>query len=125
MENKGASTRLLKSTLVVLITLFFFSADLGDLVHGTSEITGQVVDSDGIPLEGAIVYLYSDRVLLDKVSSDEAGRFSFDVEGTPLTLYALFDDENTPGYDYVPSRAEVDSQFTDVEMVLHSGFECG
>jgi ABC-type lipoprotein release transport system permease subunit len=121
LENKGASTRLLKSTLVVLITLFFFSADLGDLVHGTSEITGQVVDSNGIPLEGAIVYLYSDRVLLDKVSSDEAGRFSFDVEGIAFTLYALFDDENTPGYDYVPSRAEVDSQSTDVEMVLLSG----
>ncbi|MCK5643824.1 MAG: carboxypeptidase regulatory-like domain-containing protein, partial [Gammaproteobacteria bacterium] len=63
-------------------------------------------DESGTPIEGAQVFVYVGNDFQGKTDSDRDGTFEFEAEpGTTYTLYTTADREETPGYDYIPSRS--------------------
>jgi len=93
--------RLRMSSFTILFTTFFSILTVNTSKGETSQINGYVIDArTGLPIPGASVSLNSERYL----TTDSQGYFSFEVitEGW-YNIYALYDDEDTPGIDYVPS----------------------
>lgn len=50
-------------------------------------ISGTVTDQAEKPITSMVICLYRDSKLIDRISTDEAGRYSADIQaGTPVTL---------------------------------------
>jgi hypothetical protein len=101
--------------LVLLVILF-----TGFLGYSNAEsiINGDVRDESGAPIEGAEVSIYWGNDLQEKVASDRDGAFEFEGEpGNVYTLFTIADREDTPGFDYLPSRSNVShTQFANIVL---------
>jgi hypothetical protein len=65
-----------------------------------------------------MVYLWEGRERVDSRQTGPEGRFEFEVEAdTVYSLYVFADDEEVPGYEYLPSLSEVTVSEGD-EMVI-------
>ncbi len=74
-----------------------------DGVRADRGITGTIMDEDGAPVGGAMVFLWREKAFVAMVESRPSGYFEFDIENVEgHTIYVLADAENTPGVDYLP-----------------------
>jgi hypothetical protein len=74
------------------------------------EIDGYVRGPDGEPLQGARLRLWG-SALEGETTTDHAGYFSLEASTreSDCTLYALYDDPETPGVDLLPEARKVDT----------------
>lgn len=100
----------LKIIFVISFSLIFVWNGLWVDVEAKKEasLTGEVISEDEKPICGAnitIVYLDNRPRFVKRIISDANGRFytSIDREGSYL-IYVTYDDEKTPGVEYVPER---------------------
>jgi hypothetical protein len=115
MPNQGRSRISLLIALVLLVLLF---AGFLGYSNASSIINGEVMDESGDPIEGAEVSIYWGNDLQEKVASDRDGAFEFEGEpGIVYTLFTMADREDTPGFDYLPSRSNIShDQFANIVL---------
>ena len=101
-----------------LILLIVSAVNVGGTARASSVIRGIVQDERGNPLSGSMVYLWEGTVNIDSLLTGPEGRFEFEVEADAVyALYAFADDEEKPGYEYLPSRSEATASGVD-EVVM-------
>jgi hypothetical protein len=101
-----------------MILLILSAINIGGVARASSVIGGVVQDDQGNPLPGSMVYLWEGRERVDSRQTGPEGRFEFEVEAdTVYSLYIFADDEEVPGYEYLPSLSEVTVSEGD-EMVI-------
>jgi len=90
--------------LVILINL----TPALSVSSASTVIQGTVRDESGDPIIGAEIIVYQETHFLGRRTSGPEGGFEFEAEpGTSYTLYAIADLDESPGYDYLPSRLDV------------------
>jgi hypothetical protein len=88
-----------------LVILIILRPGLSGISHAATVIQGTVRDESGNPIIDAEVIVYQENRFLGRRSSGQGGVFEFEAEpGTSYTLYAITDLEESPGFDYLPSR---------------------
>ena len=101
-----------------LILLIVSAVNVGGAARASSVIRGIVQDERGNPLSGSMVYLWEGIVNIDSRLTGPEGRFEFEVEADAVyALYAFADDEEKPGYEYLPSRSDATASGVD-EVVM-------
>ena len=101
-----------------LILLIVSAVNVGGAARASSVIRGIVQDERGNPLSGSMVYLWEGTVNIDSRLTGPEGRFEFEVEADAVyALYAFADDEEKPGYEYLPSRSDATASGVD-EVVM-------
>jgi ABC-type lipoprotein release transport system permease subunit len=120
----------------LIVIMFTLITDSKGIAADYSGIWGIVEDEKGIPLKGVEVLLFRNGYFLDTTLTDESGEFWFtshlvkqtlymyeqvSAQNYSYALYALANVQDTPGFDYIPSRIEGIAPMDKVRIVLAPG----
>jgi ABC-type lipoprotein release transport system permease subunit len=109
------------TSLLALVILIILCTRFSGYSNASFIIEGAVIDESGISIQGAEVFVYVGNDFRGNTNSDLDGTFEFEAElGTIYTLYTIADKEETPGYDYIPSRSQV-SHGQSANIILRPG----
>ena len=86
--------------IICMITPFMIP-----LTNAQTSLKGFVKDESGTPLSGAKVYVWSEKEFVTSSETDSMGFFEFEIDlNRAYNVYAYYDENNTEGSDYLPSK---------------------
>jgi len=101
----------MRTVLLAALQIMLFIAVPLSAKASAATLNGVVLDENGSSIEEADVLVWLGNNLIASGSTGPDGRFEVDVEEEArYAVYVFADDGSTPGVDYLPSRAEVESQ---------------
>jgi len=119
---KSASSRRKTRRKQLLLLMFvglilWISFSTGISVEAATSIRGRVVDSKGLPIQGAEIYVLLEYKIINKTLTGADGFYEIELDpGYNVLFFA--DDPQTPGVDHIPSIYEGSSLGEEEVVVL-------
>jgi len=112
-ENPRVLPRTWKKIMIIIPLIIQVASALIpftiSLTGAQTSLKGFVKDESGASLSGAKVYVWSGKEFVANIETDSSGFFELPVSlGRAYTIYVYQDEEDTEGFDYLPSRKIVE-----------------
>ena len=112
MRRRWVTSRVILTTLVLLFALH-------TVILASADISGSVRNQDGETIE-ANIQVYEEKIEKASFQTGPNGVFSIDVPPGEYSFIVFANEPDTPGFDYLPAKVDVDGDF-EGDIVLGFG----
>lgn len=106
------------AAMIVLMAFLLLSAQA---VNAADAVKGTVSDEAGRPLQGASVATVKGHSVVTSVKTGGDGGFEIRVDPGVTKILVFYDDESTPGWDYLPSLIDLNETGSEPKVSLSPG----